>query len=211
MNLNFEEEIRKNKRKTILKECIIWLVEIVLVIVLAYLLIHFCIRRTTTIGSSMEPTLYNGEEVFINTKAYLISSPDREDVIAFYDKDWDTDGIEEPLITFRRIIGLPGETVQIIEGKVYINGEVFQETYKYDPMTTAGIAEQEIKLEEDEYFVLCDSRIDSDDSRNASFGNIKKEQILGKVSFTFNPFSVVSGPNRGATQSAAPTGVPQNG
>lgn len=211
MNLNFEEEIRKNKRKTILKECIIWLVEIALVIVLAYLLIHFCIRRTTTIGSSMEPTLYNGEEVFINTKAYLISSPDREDVIAFYDKDWDTDGIEEPLITFRRIIGLPGETVQIIEGKVYINGEVLQETYKYDPMTTAGIAEQEIKLEEDEYFVLCDSRIDSDDSRNASFGNIKKEQIVGKVSFTLNPFSFVSGPDRGATQSAAPTDVPQNG
>lgn len=211
MNLNFEEEIRKNKRKKILKECIIWLVEIALVIVLAYLLIHFCIRRTSTIGSSMEPTLYNGEEVFINTKAYLISSPHREDVIAFYDKDWDTDGIEEPLITFRRIIGLPGETVQIIEGKVYINGEVLQETYKYDPMTTAGIAEQEIKLGEDEYFVLCDSRIDSDDSRNASFGNIKKERIVGKVSFTLNPFSVVSGPDRGASESAAPTGVPQNG
>lgn len=210
MNLNFEEEIRKSKRKKILKECIIWLVEIAVVIVLAYLLIHFCIRKTSTIGSAMEPTLYNGEEVFINTKAYLVFSPDREDVVAFYDKAWDTDGGEEPLMTFRRVIGLPGETVQILDGKIYINGTELKEKYKYPAMTTAGIAEQEIKLADDEYFVLCDSRLDSDDSRNASFGNVKKEQILGKVSFTMKPFSMVSGPDRGgqAAPSASPTGTP---
>lgn len=87
MNLNFEEEIRKNKWKKMLKECVIWLVEIAVVIALAYLLIYFCIRRTSTVGSAMEPTLYNGEEVFINTKAYLVFSPDREDVIAFMIKN----------------------------------------------------------------------------------------------------------------------------
>lgn len=210
MNLNFEEEVRKNKRKKMIKECIIWLVEIVLVIVLAHLLIHFCIRKTNTIGSSMEPTLYNGEEVLINTKAYLVFSPDREDVIAFYDKAWNEEHSEEPLITFRRVIGLPGETVQIVDGKVFINGTELVETYKYEPMTASGIAEQEIKLGDDEYFVLCDSRIDSDDSRNVSFGNVKKDQIVGKVFFTVTPFSVVSGPDRGASESAEPTGVPQS-
>ena len=63
---------------------------------------------------------------------------------------------------------------------------------------------------DDEYFVLCDSRIDSDDSRNASFGNVKKDQIVGKVSFTMKPFSLVSGPDRGgqAAPSASPTRVP---
>lgn len=208
MNLNFEEEIRKNKRKKVLKECIIWLLEIVFVIFLAYLVIQFCIRRTSTIGSTMEPTLYNGEEVLINTKAYLVRSPKREDVVAFYDRERDDDGVEEPLIVFRRIIGLPGETVQIVDGKIYIDGNELHETYAYAPMMTAGIAEQEIKLESDEYFVLCDSRMDSDDSRNASFGNVKKEQIIGKVSFTYNPFSVVSGPDRGAEGSAEPTGEP---
>lgn len=206
MNLNFEEVAKKNKRKKILKECFFWLLEIIAAIFFAYLLIHFCIRRTNTIGSAMEPTLYNGEEVFINTKSYLFFSPSREDVVAFYDKDGEVDYAEEPLIIFRRIIGLPGETIQIIDGQIFIDGTQLKESYQYAQMMTAGIAEQEIKLEEDEYFVLCDSRIDSDDSRNASFGNIKKEQIIGKVTFTLKPFSMVSGPDRGAVEeSPAPT------
>lgn len=206
MNLNFEEVARKNRRKKILKECFFWLVEIIAVIVLAYLLIHYCIRKTMTIGSSMEPTLYNGEEVFINTKSYLLFAPKREDVIAFYDQDSDTDGGEEPLVIFRRVIGLPGETVQITDGRILINGQHLKESYQYAQMVTSGVAEQEIKLGEDEYFVLCDSRIDSEDSRNASFGNIKKEQIIGKVTFTMKPFSMVSGPDRGPlVQSPGPT------
>lgn len=196
MNLNFEQEQKKAKRKKILKECAIWLVEIIAVILIAYLLIHFCIRKTSTIGSAMEPTLYSGEDVFINTKAYLLFSPDREDVIAFYDGESDVDEQEEPLILFRRIIGLPGETVQITDGKILIDGQPFDESYEYTPMTTAGIAEQAIKLGEDEYFVLSDSRVDTDDSRNSSFGFIKKSQIIGKVSFTLDPLAMVSGPDR---------------
>lgn len=203
MNLNFEEEIKKNKRKKIIKECLIWLVEIIIVIVLAYFLIQFCIKRTSTIGSAMEPTLYNGEDVFINTKAYMFFSPDREDVIAFYDEEEADDG-EEPLITFRRVIGLPGETVQITDGKILINGEVLQEKYKYKTMASAGIAEQEIKLGEDEYFVLSDSRIDSDDSRNASFGNVKESRIIGKVSFKLTPFSRVTGPHSVPSETEKP-------
>lgn len=210
MNLNFEEEKKKERRKAVIRECIIWLIEIGIVILIAWLLVHYCIKKTSTIGSAMEPTLYNGEEVFINTKAYLVFSPDREDVIAFYDKEGASDDGEEPLITFRRIIGLPGETVQIVDGKIRINGEELKEKHTYQAMTTAGIAEQEIKLGEEEYFVLCDSRVDSDDSRNASFGNVKKEQILGKVLFRLKPFSIVSGPDRGAAGgTASPSPSPQ--
>lgn len=209
MNLNFEEEVRKNKRKKIVKECIFWMIEIVAVILLAYLVIHFCIRKASTAGSAMEPTLYNGEEVFINTKAYLLFSPNREDVIAFYDREKALEGGEEPLIIFRRIIGLPGESVQIIDGKIYVDGKELKEKYNYNPMTTAGIAEQEIKLGEDEYFVLCDSRVDSDDSRNSSFGMVKTEQIIGKVSFIVKPFSVVSGPDHRKTEEEA-TPTPAN-
>ncbi len=204
MNLNFEEEIKKDKRKKIIKECIIWLVEIIIVILLAYFLIHFCFKKTSTIGSTMEPTLYNGEEVFINTKAYMIFSPDREDVIAFYDKEGADDEGEEPLITFRRVVGLPGEKVQIVDGKIWINGKEWTEKYTYRPITAAGIAEQEIILGEDEYFVLCDSRIDLDDSRNASFGNVKESQIIGKVSYKFEPFSRVTGPDSKAYETEKP-------
>lgn len=194
MNLNFEEEIKKEKRIKIVKECIIWLVEIFLVVVVAYFVIHFCYIRTSTIGSNMEPTLYNGEEVLVNTKAYKILSPDREDVVAFYDRETPAEEGEEPLLSFRRIIGLPGETIQISDGKILIDKKEWKSDYSFDAIVTAGIAEQEIKLSEDEYFVLCDARADSDDSRNVAFGNVKKEQIIGKVSFRYKPFSRVKGP-----------------
>lgn len=210
MNLNFEEEIKKNKRKKIIKECIIWLIEIFAVILLAYLLIHFCIRKMGTIGSAMEPTLYNGEAVYINTKAYLFLSPGREDVIAFYDKEGVDDEGEEPLVIFRRVIGLPGEKIQITEGKIFINGTELKEKYEYKPMTTAGIAEQEITLGEDEYFVLCDSRVDSDDSRNASFGMVKQSQIIGKVLFRYDPFSRVTGPDSKAYETEDPEKKEEN-
>ena len=85
-----------------------------------------------------------------------------------------------------------------------INGEEWAEKYTYLPITAAGIAEQEITLGEDEYFVLCDSRIDLDDSRNASFGNVKKSQIIGKVSFKFEPFSRVTGPDSKAYETEKP-------
>ncbi len=204
MNINFEEEIKKNNRKKIVKECLIWLIEIIVVILAAFLIVNVCFRRTSTIGSAMEPTLYNGEEVILNTKAYLIFSPGREDVIAFYDKeDVDSDG-EEPLLTFRRVIGLPGEKVQIAEGKIWIDGKELTEKYTYLPIAATGIAEQEITLEEDEYFVLCDSRGDTNDSRNAAFGNIKRSQIVGKVSFKYKPFSRVTGPDSKAYETEKP-------
>ncbi len=203
MNLNFEEEIRKNKRRKLAKEAILWILEIIAVISLAYLLVHFCLRRTSAIGSVMEPTLYNGQEVFINTKAYLFFAVDREDVIACYDKKEESADDDESLIIFRRVIGLPGEKVQIADGKILINGKELKESYEYNPMATAGIAEQEITLGEDEYFVLCDSRYDSDDSRNASFGNVKKDQIIGKAAFKLKPFSAVSGPNKKEEPTAA--------
>lgn len=199
LNLNFDEEIKKQKRKKLIKTSLIWLIEIVVVIAAAYFLVHFCYRRTSTIGSAMEPTLYNGQEVFINTKAYLLTSPKREAVIAFYEKE-KQEGEEEPLISIRRVIGLPSEKIQISDGKIRINGEEYQSKYTYSAMTTGGIAEQEQTLGDDEYFVLCDSRANTDDSRNSAFGMVKKSQIIGKVSFRLKPFSRVTRPEEKTTQ-----------
>ncbi len=204
MNLNFEEEVKREKRIKIIKECIIWIVEIAIVIAIAYFVIHFCFMRTTPIGSNMEPTLYNGEEVFVNKKAYMLSSPDREDVVAFYDREIQTEEGEEPLLAFRRVIGLPGETVQIVDGKILIDKKEWTSKYTFDPIVTAGIAEQEITLGEDEYFVLCDARADSDDSRNVAFGNVTREQIIGKVSFRQKPFARVKGPVETAKETEKP-------
>ena len=208
MNLNFDEEIKKQKRKKLIKTSLIWMIEIIIVIAVAYFVIHFCYRRTNTIGSTMEPTLYNGQEVFINTKAYVLTSPKREAVIAFYEKE-KQEGEEEPLISIRRVIGLPGETVSIREdGSITVDGQVLDESYVVYPQmgeemefeVPQGIAEQEQTLSEDEYFVLCDSRSNTDDSRNSAFGMVKKSQIIGKVSFRLKPFSRVTKPEQKTTQ-----------
>lgn len=182
-----------------MKTSLVWLIEIIIVIAIAYFLIHFCYRRSSTIGSAMEPTLYNGQEVFINTKSYLLTSPKRESVIAFYEKE-EQEGEEDPLIGIRRVIGLPGEKIKISDGKIWIDGEEYQSKYTYPAMTTGGIAEQEQTLKEDEYFVLCDARANTDDSRNSAFGMVKKSQIIGKVSFRLKPFSRVTRPEQKATQ-----------
>ena len=87
---------------------------------------------------------------------------------------------------------------------IIINGKELKEKYTYLPISATGIAEQEITLGEDEYFVLCDSRADTNDSRNAAFGNVKKSQILGKVSFKYKPFSRVTGPDSKAYETEKP-------
>ena len=86
------------------------------------------------------------------------------------------------------MIGLPGETVQIKEGQIYINGNVYEENGAYQEIADGGLADSAITLESGEYFVLGDNRNNSEDSRYANIGNIKKEYIIGKVWFRVAPF-----------------------
>ncbi len=194
MNLNFDEEIKRAKRKKMLHLTILWSSMILILVLLAYFLVHFCIRKTGTIGSAMEPTIYNGEEVYINTKAYLFLKPNREDVIAFYDENSQATIEEEPSLQFRRVIGLPKEKIQILDSKIFINGKEYKQSSDYDVISTGGIAEDGVVLGKDEYFVLCDARQNTDDSRMASFGNVKSKKIVGKVFLRDKPLSFVKGP-----------------
>ena len=91
----------------------------------------------------------------------------------------------------KRIIGLPGEKVIIKSGAVYINGEKLEEIAVVTDASNAGLADEEIKLGKDEYFVLGDNRINSEDSRYANIGNIKKEDIVGKAWIRLKPFGFV--------------------
>ena len=89
---------------------------------------------------------------------------------------------EENTYYVKRIIGLPGETVQIdLEGNIYINGEILEEDYGLEPILFPGLAAEPITLGEDEYFVLGDNRNNSSDSRDASVGNIHRDDIVGKA------------------------------
>lgn len=197
MRVRFEEEQKKERRRKIIREILIYLGEIAVVILFAWLIVHFTMKRASMIGSSMESTLVNGEDVMVNKISYLFWGPTRESVIAFYpeQEDGDSEESDDSSILIRRVVGLPGEKIQIKEGKVYVDGNVIEENYEFESMESGGRASTEITLGDDEYFVLGDNRNDMDDSRNDSFTVVKKGNIIGKVILALNPISMIGGPD----------------
>lgn len=147
-------------------------------IFLAFAITYFVGMRTSVIGDSMEPALYNGQEILINRFIYKISSPQRGDVIVFL-----PNGNQKTHYYVKRVMALPGETVQIKNGKVYIDGELLEEDDSYDKIADAGIAENEIVLNDNEYFVLGDNRNSSEDSRSGNIGAVDGSNIIGKAWF----------------------------
>ena len=175
--LNFGRTRRKFNM-TRFKYVMTWVLEITGVILAAYLCVTSFGIRTTVVGQAMSDTLENGDQVLMNKLLYKISNPKADDVIVFL-----PNGNEKSHFYVRRVIGVPGDRVQIKDGAVYINGELYNEKIEVAAMEETGIAEDEITLGEDEYFVLGDNRNNSEDSRYANIGNIKKEYIVGKAWF----------------------------
>ena len=153
-----------------------------LVACITFLIIHFVGQRTVVNGVSMQPTLSDGDNLIVDKLSYRFHDPDRFDIIVFPQEDG--------RYFIKRIIGLPGESVRIDEdGFIYINGENLQETYGKEVMRDPGLAKDGIQLGADEYFVLGDNRNNSEDSRYADMGNVKKRNIIGKVWFIASPWS----------------------
>lgn len=189
---SFDIDEKEPKAKKIIKECIIWFVEIIFVIVLAYLIIAYGVERTVVLGDSMNLTLKDREKVIINKMVYRYSDPERFDVVVFRQS-----GKEHSYYNIKRIIGLPGETVQIIDGVVFIDGTPLKEKIEVEPMVNGGLADEEILLEENEYFVLGDNRNNSEDSRFANIGAILRTDIIGKAWIRIKPFDFISQINEG--------------
>ena len=143
--------------------------------ILSVLLSIYVVQETEVSGNSMEPELKEGSRVLVNKMVYDFYEPQRFDIIVFRYLYKDNE------YYIKRIIGLPGETVQIIDGWVYINGEKLEEPFSSDPILEAKRAAKPIVLGEDEYFVLGDNRNLSSDSREIDVGNVKKVQILGQA------------------------------
>lgn len=143
-----------------------------------WLVITFVGQRTEVEGASMENTLHNGDNLIVDKLSYRFHDPERFDIIVFPFK------YQDNTYYIKRIIGLPGETVQIMEdGSIYINGERLDESYGMEVIKpeTIGRAADPIVLGEDEYFVMGDNRNNSSDSRTEIVGNIKREDIIGKA------------------------------
>lgn len=150
-------------------------------LVLALLITRYVAHHTSVEGSSMEPSLMDGDQIIVENISYHFQKPERFDVIIFPNR--------EGINYIKRIIGLPGERVRIADGNIYINGELLDESYGNAPIEDAGVAASEITLEKDEFFVLGDNRNASIDSRRSEVGNVHLDSIHGKAWMRFYPFS----------------------
>lgn len=165
-----------------LRKVLIWVFEIVVTLIFAVLTSMMLFQSVTMQESSMEPTLAVGSQYFVNKLAYKTSSPKRGDIIVFR-----TNGSDDAALHVRRVMGLPGETIQIVNGRILINGEAYKEGKDFPSINNPGMAANAITLEAGEYFVLGDNRNNSEDSRYADIGKVNKKYITGKLWFQISP------------------------
>ncbi len=178
------EKLRQkfNMYKAHLKLVGSWTFRVLTVCFLAFVFVWYFGQGVSAVGDSMKPVLSNGDVVLVNRIKYNATTPKRGDIIVFKPK-----GNENAHYYIKRIVGLPGETVEIIESSVYINGKKLEEDYKTTKIDDVGVVFEEMKLASDEYFVLGDDRENSEDSRNADVGNVKRSYIYGEAWFVVSP------------------------
>ena len=152
-----------------------WLFFMFMMIVVIYLVVHIAGHQTRVVGNSMYPTIADGDSIVIDRISYRFLSPRRFDVVIFPSQ------YQDDVYYVKRIIALPGETIQITNGSVYINGSLLKEKFNFGEIASAGIAQSQVILGEDEYFVLGDNRSESNDSREPAIGNIRRDNIVGKA------------------------------
>ncbi len=145
----------------------------IIIVVVVILIRTFIITPVRVSGDSMEKTLSNGYIMLLNK----VSSVEREDIVVINKKFAGDD------VIIKRIIGLPGETIKCEDDVIYINGKKFKDSHAYGITTDF----EEVTLKEDEYFVLGDNRVVSNDSRY--LGPVKKEYIEGTTDIIIYPFS----------------------
>ena len=162
----------------VIREIFSWLIITVIAVVIAISLVLSFGMQVKVIGDSMEPALVNGQAVLVDRVFSKIASPGIGDVVVFL-----PNGNANSHFYVKRIVAGPGDTVQIIEGSLYVNGNPEGKDKDFDKMEDAGIAENPIKLKSGEYFVLGDNRNSSEDSRSANIGIVGQSMIIGKAWF----------------------------
>ncbi|MBR1692395.1 MAG: signal peptidase I [Lachnospiraceae bacterium] len=167
----------------VVKEILNTVIYLAVALLLTFLIVTFVGQRTRVDGQSMEPTLFHEDNLIVDKLTYRFHDPERFDIIVFPIR-W-----QAHTYYIKRIIGLPGETVQIDEdGKIYIDGELLEEDYGKEQIQDPGRALAPVTLGEDEYFVLGDNRNHSSDSRTVEVGSIKRADIIGRAWVRIYPF-----------------------
>lgn len=169
----------RNEEDNRLRRTIHWIVDVVVVIAFAWFVVYAYGTQIPIAGHSMTPLLESEDVVLMDRLSYDFGKPGRFDVVVFERED--------KKLNVKRVIGLPGETVQIKNERVYINGERLEEPNGLGSISLAGIADNPVKLDPGEYFLLGDNRDSSEDSRFSNVGNVSGKQILGKVWMRISP------------------------
>lgn len=160
-----------------------WIKDIAIAMLIAIVIVQF-VKPTIVKQSSMEPNFHDKDYLFVSKQAYRFNEPKRGDVVVFDSSLTDEDGNDKLLI--KRIVGLPGEKLDIIDEKVYINGVLLDETYTMDGTTYGEISD--LVIPAGMYFCMGDNRDVSIDSRDPAVGCVDERQLVGKVFFRLFPF-----------------------
>ena len=176
-----EEDEADEEKVDVKREILSWVMTLVITFVLIFVLKNYVIINAMVPTGSMENTIMPEDQMFGNRLAYLFSDPERGDIIFFYYPD------DEKQKFVKRIIGLPGETVTIIDAKVYINGVELEEPYLKEEWIN-GTGPYEFQVPEGCYFVMGDNRNTSQDARYWRNTYVSKDKIIGKAGFIYYPF-----------------------
>ena len=174
-------KLKNGEKNTGSRELISWLMVIAIAVAVALIINCFVIINSVVPSSSMESTIMTGSRMFGYRLAYLFNEPERGDIIIFRYPD------NEKQTFVKRVIGCPGDTVEIIKGTTYVNGEVLDEPYLNEPPKELDFGP--FYVPEDSYFVMGDNRNHSNDARYWHNTYVTRKQILAKAVFCYWPFS----------------------
>lgn len=168
-------------KKAVAKEAISWIKTIVVAILVALFITNFVIINAQVPTGSMQNTIMPNDRLIANRLAYTFSDPQRGDIIVFPYPD------DESKLFVKRIIGLPGEVVEIVDGKVYIDGELLEEDYVSSEITDSTANSGPYVVPENHVFMMGDNRGNSEDSRYWKNTYLDEDKICGKVAFRYYP------------------------
>ncbi len=169
---------RRRFSEEFLRDTVHLVIGILISLLFAFILVYFLGMSTTVSGDSMNPVLVSDQKVLVNRFVYKLSQPKPGDVVIFL-----PNGNENTHYYMRRVVAVPGDKVLIEDGVLYVNGT--PSDVVTGRINEAGLASNELTLEQGNYFVLCDDLSDSDDSRSANIGPVESRFILGKVWLAF--------------------------